>query len=58
MRRILLSDHFDYKKLLRFTLPSMITLVFASVYGVVDGFFVSNYVGKRRLRQLILLCPF
>ena len=58
MRRILLSDHFDYKKLLRFTLPSMITLVFASVYGVVDGFFVSNYVGKTPFTAVNFIMPF
>lgn len=58
MRRILLSDHFDYKKLLRFTLPSMITLVFTSVYGVVDGFFVSNYVGKTPFTAVNFIMPF
>ena len=44
--RIQLSDHFTYSKLLRFTLPSMIMMVFTSIYGVVDGVFVSNFVGK------------
>ena len=39
---IQLSDHFTYKKLLRFTLPSVAMMVFTSIYGVVDGFFVSN----------------
>lgn len=43
---IQLSDHFTYQKLLRYTLPSIVMLVFTSVYGVVDGFFVSNFVGK------------
>ena len=43
---IQLSDHFDYKKLLRFTFPSIVMLVFTSIYGVVDGYFVSNLVGK------------
>ena len=43
---IQLSDHFDAKRLLRFTAPSIVMLVFTSIYGVVDGFFVSNYVGK------------
>ena len=56
--RILLSDHFDYKKLLRFTLPSMITLVFTSIYGVVDGFFVSNYVGKTPFTAVNFIMPF
>lgn len=56
--RILLSDHFDYKKLLQFTLPSMITLVFTSIYGVVDGFFVSNYVGKTPFTAVNFIMPF
>lgn len=43
---IQLSDHFTYQKLLRYTLPSIVMLVFTSIYGVVDGFFVSNFVGK------------
>lgn len=47
--RIQLSDHFTYSKLLRFTLPSMIMMVFTSIYGVVDGVFVSNFVGKTPL---------
>ena len=42
---IQLSDHFDYKILLRFTFPSMVMTVFTSLYSVVDGFFVSNFVG-------------
>ena len=41
---IRLSDHFNYKKLLRFTLPSIVMMIFTSIYGVVDGFFVSNFV--------------
>ena len=44
--RIQLSDHFTYRKLLRFTLPSIVMMVFTSIYGVVDGLFVSNFVGK------------
>ena len=44
--RIQLSDHFTYNKLLRFTLPSILMMIFTSIYGVVDGFFVSNFVGK------------
>ena len=46
MGTIQLSDKFNYKKLLRFTFPSMIMMVFTSLYMVVDGFFVSNFVGK------------
>ncbi len=56
--RILLSDHFNYKKLLRFTLPFMVTLVFTSIYGVVDGFFVSNYVGKTPFTAVNFIMPF
>lgn len=55
---IQLSDHFNYGKLLRFTFPSIIMLVFTSVYGVVDGFFVSNYVGKTSFAALNFIMPF
>jgi len=41
---IKLSDHFGYRKLFRFTMPSIIMMVFCSVYGVVDGVFVSNFI--------------
>ena len=43
---IQLSDHFNYKKMLRFTMPSITMMIFTSIYGVVDGFFISNFVGK------------
>ena len=43
---IQLSDHFDYKRLIRFTLPSIFSMIIGSVYSIVDGFFVSNFVGK------------
>ena len=43
---IQLSDHFTYRKLIRFTLPSITMMIFTSIYGMVDGFFVSNYVGS------------
>ena len=55
---IQLSDHFTYKRLLRFTLPSVIMMVFTSIYGVVDGFFVSNYVGKTPFAALNFIFPF
>ena len=55
---IKLSDHFTYKKLLRFVLPSVIMMVFTSIYGVVDGFFVSNYVGKTAFAAINLVMPF
>ncbi len=55
---IQLSDHFNYKKLLRFVLPSIVMMVFTSVYGVVDGLFVSNFVGKTALASINLVMPF
>ncbi len=47
---IQLSDHLDYRKLLKFTLPSIAMMIFTSIYGVVDGFSVSNYAEKVRLQ--------
>ena len=55
---IQLSDHFNYQKLLRFTLPSIIMLIFTSIYGVVDGFFVSNFVGKTPFAAVNFIMPF
>ncbi|MCM1364411.1 MAG: MATE family efflux transporter [Faecalibacterium sp.] len=55
---IQLSEHFTFKKLLKFTLPSIIMLIFTSVYGVVDGFFVSNYVGKSPFVAVNFIMPF
>lgn len=55
---IQLSEHFTYKKLLRFTLPSVIMMVFSSIYGVVDGFFVSNFVGKTQFASVNFIFPF
>lgn len=57
MERIKLSEHFDYKKLLRFVFPSVVMLVFTSIYGIVDGFFVSNYAGKLPFAALNLIFP-
>lgn len=56
--KIQLSDHFDYKRLLRFTFPSIMMMIFTSIYGVVDGVFVSNYVGKTPFAALNLIMPF
>ena len=56
--KIQLSDHFNYKKLIRFTLPSIGMMVFMSIYGVVDGFFVSNYAGKTPFAAVNLIFPF
>ena len=55
---IQLSDHFNYAKLLTFTFPSIVLLVFTSVYGVVDGFFVSNFVGKTPFTAVNFIMPF
>lgn len=57
-KEIKLSDHFTYGKLLRFTFPSIIMMVVISVYGVVDGLFVSNYVGKTPFAAVNLIMPF
>lgn len=54
---IRLSDHFTYSRLLRFTLPSIAMMVFTSIYGVVDGFFVSNFAGKSAFAAVNLLFP-
>ena len=56
--KIQLSDHFTYKMLLRFVLPSIIMMVFTSIYGVVDGLFVSNFVGKTSFAAVNLVMPF
>ena len=55
---IQLSDHFGYRRLLRFTLPSIIMMIFTSIYGVVDGLFVSNFVGKTPFAAVNLIMPF
>lgn len=56
--RIQLSDHFTYPKLFRFTLPSIVMMVFTSIYGVVDGFFVSNFAGSTAFAAINLVMPF
>jgi putative MATE family efflux protein len=55
---IRLSDHFSYGRLLRFTLPSIAMMVFTSIYGVVDGYFVSNFAGKTPFAAVNLIMPF
>ncbi len=57
-KEIKLSDHFTYGRILRFTFPSIIMMVVISVYGVVDGFFVSNFVGKTPFAAVNLIMPF
>ena len=56
--QIQLSDHFTYQKLLRFVLPSIVMMVFTSIYGVVDGLFVSNFAGKTPFAAINLVMPF
>lgn len=55
---IQLSDHFTYKKLFRFTLPSIAMMIFSSIYGIVDGFFVSNFVGETAFAAVNFIMPF
>ena len=54
---IRLSDHFNYSRLLKFTAPSIAMMVFTSIYGVVDGFFVSNFAGKTPFTAVNLIMP-
>ena len=55
---IQLSEHFTYKKLLRFTFPTIVMMIFTSIYSVVDGIFVSNFVGKTAFAAVNLIMPF
>ena len=55
---IQLSDHFTYGKLLRFALPSIVMMIFTSIYGVVDGIFVSNFAGKTPFAAINLVMPY
>ena len=52
-----LSGHFNLKRLLGFTFPSVIMLIFTSVYGIVDGYFVSNYAGKTPFAAVNFIMP-
>lgn len=56
--KIQLSEHFTYNKLLRFVFPSIVMMIFTSIYSVVDGLFVSNFVGKTALASINLIFPF
>lgn len=56
--KIQLSEHFTFKKLLHFVYPSVIMMIFTSIYVVVDGLFVSNYVGKTAFAAINLISPF
>ena len=55
---IKLSDHFGYRKLIRFTVPSVLMMIFTSIYGVVDGFFISNFVGKTPFAAVNFIMPY
>ena len=55
--KIKLSDHFSYRSLMRFVLPSIIMMTVSSVYGIVDGFFVSNFIGDRQFTALNFIMP-
>lgn len=57
-KKIQLSDHFTYERLIRFTLPSITMMIFTSIYSVVDGFFVSNFAGKTPFAAINLIMPF
>ena len=56
--KIQLSDHFTYGRLLKFTFPSIVMMVFTSIYGVVDGIFVSNFAGKTPFAAINLIMPY
>ncbi len=56
--KIALSEHFGYKKLLKFTLPSIAMMIFTSIYSVVDGFFVSNFSGKAEFTAVNFIMPY
>lgn len=56
--KIQLSEHFTYSKLLRFTFPSIIMMIFTSIYSVIDGLFVSNSAGKTALAAINIIYPF
>lgn len=58
MNKIQLSDHFNYRRLLRFTFPSVVMMIFTSIYGVVDGIFVSNFAGKTPFAAINLIMPY
>ena len=57
-QKIQLSDHFTYRRLLRFVIPSICMMVFTSIYGIVDGFFISNYAGKIPFAAINLIMPY
>lgn len=56
--KIQLSNHFNYKKLISFTLPTILMMIFTSIYGIVDGVFVSNFAGDIAFKAINLIMPF
>lgn len=56
--KIQISDHLNLKKLMQFTIPSIVMMMFSSIYNVVDGYFVSNYTGKTQFAAVNLIMPF
>ncbi|MCR4894800.1 MAG: polysaccharide biosynthesis C-terminal domain-containing protein [Eubacteriales bacterium] len=58
MSDIKLSDHFTYPRLLRFIMPTVAMMVFSSVYGIADGYFVSNYAGKTAFSGINIIMPY
>lgn len=56
--KIHLYEHFTYKKIIKFTLPSIAMMIFTSIYGVVDGYFVSNFAGKEPFTAVNFIYPF
>ena len=57
MKEIELSDNFDYKKIIRFTLPNVLSVIFVTIYTMVDGYFVANFVGKLQFAAVNFIIP-
>ena len=57
MNKIRISDHFNFRKILKFTLSPVLMMVFMSIYSVVDGFFISNYASKEAFAGVNLIFP-
>ena len=55
--KIQLSEHFTYKKLIKFTIPTIVMMIFTSIYGIVDGIFISNCVGTEAFAAINLIMP-
>ena len=54
---IQLSDHFTYKRLIRFVFPSIIMMICTSMYSIIDGLFISNFAGKTAFAAVNLILP-